>query len=246
MWEPDEKRHSIEKFLPFLKSIADTEHLLPVHRLDKQTTGVLLFSKTPEAHDKLTKLFRERQVHKTYWAILNGTPDPSSGVINIPLGNTVLQDGRHRVTICPDYVKQKNLFSNKKSNNFSKSIKPAVTEYRTMARFDNASLIEATSFTGLKHQIRAHLGLALNTPILGDHKYSYVDELGKPQRIHGDILKRLANLRKSQGRHLPIFLHAKKVAIDNFVDNDRQFWIEAPPPKFFLAVKKKLKLRREL
>ena len=55
-----------------------------------------------------------------------------------------------------------------------RSVSPATTEYRVLAQFDNASLALVKPHTGVKHQIRVHLGFGLNTPILGDHKYSHI------------------------------------------------------------------------
>ena len=72
-------RHSVETLLPGLADhlgIGRHPDLQPVHRLDRVTTGILLMAKTPEMHNRLTNLFRERKVAKQYWAILNGTPVP--------------------------------------------------------------------------------------------------------------------------------------------------------------------------
>merc|ERR1712126_348868 len=83
----------------------------PVHRLDKNTTGILLCAKTEEMHNKLTNLFRERKIEKRYWAILNGTPDTEEAIIDIPLG-TINLNGRTRQTIRPDY--SNSIVTNKK------------------------------------------------------------------------------------------------------------------------------------
>ena len=75
-------RHSVESLLPGLaKSLGErfSEEMplpVPVHRLDRITSGILIMAKTPEMHKRLTNLFRERKVSKQYWAILNGTPKP--------------------------------------------------------------------------------------------------------------------------------------------------------------------------
>ena len=69
-------------------------------------------------------------------------------------------------------------------------VSPATTEYRVLSQRGNSCLVLVKPHTGVKHQIRAHMGFALNTPVLGDHKYSQIRDLGKPQRVHGDIIQR--------------------------------------------------------
>ena len=72
-------RHSIEKYVPALCQHLKTDNLFQVHRLDKNTTGIVLLAKTKDMHAKLVRLFRERKIEKSYWAILNGTPEPQEG-----------------------------------------------------------------------------------------------------------------------------------------------------------------------
>ena len=118
---------------------------------------------------------------------------------------------------------------------------PAVTEYRVLSSHNNACLVEVKMLSGVKHQVRLHLGLGLGTPVLGDHKYSYADQLGKPQRVKGDILDRL-KIKRSRSRDLPIFLHARSIHIPEILP-DRDVYINGNLPHFFNRTLTKLKLQ---
>lgn len=199
-------QHSVEKYLPPLCDHLGCEQLYQVHRLDKVTSGILLLAKSKERHLFLANAFRQRLIKKFYWTIVNGTPEPGSGVVNIPLCEANINN-RFRITVVPP----------KESNQWGKvhkksPVMPAISEYTTLKRRQNRALLEVAPITGFKHQIRAHLGLALGTPVLGDHKFSSILFDGKPQKIHGDILRRL-RVRKSKSRDLPVLLHAKRLII---------------------------------
>lgn len=118
-----------------------------VHRIDKDTSGILLLARNRKYADILTKAFREHTLQKTYLALVRGCPDKFEGIINFPLDKT-----GERMQVVRDGQK-------------------AITEYEVL---DNAAkkyaLIEARPLTGRTHQIRVHLE-AIGTPILGDNKY---------------------------------------------------------------------------
>ncbi len=223
----DKCQHSVEKYLPPLCDFLGCQSLYQVHRLDKTTSGILLLAKTKERHSFLVEKFRRRQIQKTYWAIVNGTPQPGEGVIKIPLGEAKV-NGRFKITVVPEGSKR-----------LPSSLMPALTEYKTLKHRENRSLLEVKPVTGFKHQIRAHLGLGLGTAVLGDHKFSSVQFDGRPQKIHGDILLRLG-VRRSRSRDLPIFLHAKRLLIPQ--DEDKHIVIECKLPFHFNNVMKALKL----
>ena len=231
-------RFSLESFLPDIAKKVECEKLFEVHRLDSTTTGVVLYAKTKEMEMKLRKLFLERKVKKNYLAILNGTPQADSGIIDIPIGEGKVGE-RMRKTLRPDYNSSK-IISNKKTSELESE--SAVTEYNILSTFNNSSFVSTQIETGRKHQIRAHLGLGLGTPILGDHKYSYPTQLGKPQNIHGDILMRM-KLRKSKSRHLPIYLHARRITIPGVLPDGNNLIIVASLPHFFSKTLQKLKLK---
>lgn len=118
-----------------------------VHRLDKETSGVLVAAKTLDMQQKLTALFASRQVYKEYWAICIGRP--SDGEISAPIG-------RH-----PIYRKQMAIVPNGK---------PATSFIKTLGWNEKLSLVQIVIATGRTHQIRVHLKYK-GTPVLGDALY---------------------------------------------------------------------------
>ncbi len=127
-----------------------------VHRLDRDTSGVLALGKTPNAAARLAAAFAHRRAQKTYWAIVEGNPRPVDGIIDRPLAKTGLGD-RELVTV----VDAKDL-----------AAKPALTEFVTVSRAGpRAAWLALRPHTGRTHQLRAHL-LALGHAILGDPKYN--------------------------------------------------------------------------
>ena len=117
----------------------------------------------------------------------------------------------------------------------------AVTRYRVLDSKDSsAALLEIYPETGVKHQIRCHLGLGLGTPIIGDHKYSHNDSM-KPQRLPPSVLTSLG-LRQAKVRTVPLHLHAAKVVLPEF-DDGQTVVICAKPPKHFIDTCRRLKLK---
>lgn len=126
-----------------------------VHRLDRDTSGVLILGKTPGAAAKLSGAFARRKAQKTYWALVVGNPKPSEGVIDIPLVKKGLND---RELVMPADPKDPRA-------------SPAETEYVTLARAaGRAAWMALRPHTGRTHQLRAHM-LAIGHPMLGDPKY---------------------------------------------------------------------------
>lgn len=124
-----------------------TVRLWPVHRIDRETSGVLLFAKSADVQRALQSAWTE--AHKTYVALVDGRPDPAQGVIDEPL----FEDRALfvRVGRGPD-------------------AKEARTRYRTLAAGARRSLVEVELDTGRKHQIRAHFAW-LGCPVTGDDRY---------------------------------------------------------------------------
>lgn len=120
-----------------------------VHRLDKETSGVLLAAKTRLAHEKLTELFATRQMEKEYLAVCVG--NPGNGVVNRPIGRHKVH--RKEMTIC-------------------EKGKEALTEFETIRFEEPFSLVCCKPKTGRTHQIRVHLK-SLGTPIFGDRIYGF-------------------------------------------------------------------------
>lgn len=121
-----------------------------VHRLDKDTSGLMVVAKTDIAFQAISKQFRNRRVKRRYIAFVKGNLQLNEGVIDLPLG----RHKKHREKIAVDY----------------ESKKCAVTYYKLIKRFDNFTMLELTPKTGRTHQIRVHLSF-IGHPILGDLKY---------------------------------------------------------------------------
>jgi 23S rRNA pseudouridine955/2504/2580 synthase len=127
-----------------------------VHRLDRDTSGVLILGKTPGAAAKLSGAFAKRRAQKTYWAIVSGNPKPSDGIIEIPLVKKGVGDRELVVPADPKDPRGD----------------PAETEYVTISRAAHrAAWMALRPHTGRTHQLRAHM-LAIGHPILGDPKYA--------------------------------------------------------------------------
>jgi len=123
-----------------------------VHRIDRPTSGIVVFGKTSKALTRMNKLFAERKINKTYWALVEGHPDPTEA------------DLEHYLVRNPE--KNKSFAYQKPVPN----AKPAHLSYKSIHRFERFSLLQVELHTGRHHQIRTQLS-ALGHPIKGDLKY---------------------------------------------------------------------------
>lgn len=145
---PDRFRHN----LPNLQSILAEElgKIFVVHRIDKETSGVVMFAKSAAAHAALNEQFEKRVVEKIYLGIVVGGPEKNEGRIDAPLSESDRIAGMMRFD--------------------EKSGKEAITEYRMVERFNGYALLELRPRTGRTHQIRVHLK-EIGCPLLADRIY---------------------------------------------------------------------------
>ncbi len=128
-----------------------------VHRLDKDTSGILLIAKNKESFEVLTKSFKAKTIQKTYLALVSGSLKKTQGVINIPLRKKMLE--KHEKVV-PDFEEGKE----------------AITKFKLLKKHHDYSLVELQPLTGRTHQLRVHLK-ELGCPIINDVKYGGKDVL---------------------------------------------------------------------
>jgi len=168
----------------------------PVHRLDKETSGIMIISKNHNSARLLTSLFRLRKIHKTYLAVCHGHISKKKGELNNDL-----------IT-----------FENNK-----KKIEKAITYYKVLSETGSTSFIELKPVTGRKHQLRKQLAL-INNPIVGDKKYILSNKKIKSDKdlmLHAYSLKFYINDKKYFFKTSPPdafnkYLNKKKLNILNF------------------------------
>jgi len=145
--------HAVLGYDPEIEGIGGEERPGVVHRLDKETSGLILLAKNDRAHRWLGDQFRLRQVEKTYLALVDGAPPTPSGRVEAPIG----RDSSHRkkMAIMPPGKGRE-----------------AVSEYVTLEAFEKHTLLEFHPLTGRTHQIRLHC-MFLGCPIVGDRIYGH-------------------------------------------------------------------------
>ena len=159
---PGNYNHTLVNALLYhFKKLSDVSPARPgiVHRLDKETSGILIVAKNNAAHLNLAEQFAEHSIKRIYLALVKGKMEFDENIIELPIA-------RHP-------YKRKNM-----SVGFGPNAKYAKTYYRTLRRGDTFSLLELKPFTGRTHQLRVHLAF-LGHPILGDTKYGKNNEFAR-------------------------------------------------------------------
>jgi len=150
---PDRFNPDLPNLATFLKD--EYPESIPVHRLDKFTSGIILFAKTPEVHKILSADFEHRNVEKYYIAIVEGTPNPSSGKIDVALAESMSTRGKMVV---------------------NKRGKSSLSEYEVVQFFNRYSVVKVKLHTGRMHQIRVHMQ-HIGHPLVVDALYGSREEL---------------------------------------------------------------------
>jgi 23S rRNA pseudouridine1911/1915/1917 synthase len=143
--------HALMAHIPDIEGVGGVKRPGIVHRLDKNTTGLVIIAKNDPTHQFLQRQFKERQVEKRYLALVDGQPPTKTGRIEAPIG----RDPAHR--------KRMAVVSEKKG-------RAAISEYQTKEQFDKHSLLEVRILTGRTHQIRVHMAF-IGCPVVGDEVY---------------------------------------------------------------------------
>ena len=190
---PDRYNQSIPNLYHILKG--ELGEIFVVHRIDKETSGVIVFAKNAMAHSNLNDQFENRQVEKTYCAIVNGTPAELQGKINTPITESQNHPGIMKVDL--------------------KRGKPSLTDYKVVESFNGYAFVAAAPKTGRMHQIRIHLA-SIGTPIMCDRIYGD----GKPF-----FLSHIKTKYFSEGDEKPLLsraaLHAESISFYYSAKNER-------------------------
>ena len=140
---------------------------LPVHRLDRDTSGCLLLARNPKAHKRFAAAFEAGEVEKTYLAVLEGIPAETSGTIDMALGKTSTAETGWRMVTDPKG-------------------KPAVTHWEVLDTANGRALVRFRPKTGRTHQLRVHAATGLGLPIAGDPIYGTGNG---PMLLHASALR---------------------------------------------------------
>jgi len=202
--------------LPCLHKLAEAKYgkLYIVHRLDKDTSGVICFAKNEEAHKYLSMCFQGREVAKFYLALVNGKPMQPAGSIMEPIAEHPVKKGRMTI--------------------FRKG-RPSHTDYEVIKSWAGYSLLKLQIHTGRTHQIRVHLE-HLGTPVVADPLY------GNGQPLLLSSIKKKFRLSGTDETERPLLdrlaLHAQQIIFKDPLGNTIN--IEAPLPKDMEASVKQL------
>jgi 23S rRNA pseudouridine1911/1915/1917 synthase len=168
-----------------------------VHRIDKDTSGLMVAAKTDRAHEGLAKQFAAHSIDRRYKAIVGGRPTPSEGKVDAPLARSA--QNRKKVAIVAGG-------------------KRAVTHFSTLTRLRDAALVECRLETGRTHQVRVHMA-SIGHPLLGDPVY------GRTKPVHRPVLETLDFRRQALHAARLGFIHpleSNALAFDSEMPSDMQ------------------------
>lgn len=206
----EQSEHSLRELL-----VDKYGSIFTVHRLDKETSGIVLFAKNEATHKYLSRLFEIREIEKYYLGIVHGSPVDKSGSIDVPISEHPLHKGMMHV---------------------HKNGKPSLTTYEVLEANKNYSLVSFQLHTGRTHQIRVH-SKQLGHPLACDPLYGD----GKPVKLSS--IKKKYKLGKHDEEERPMInrlaLHSYKLVFTDAGGTKREFVAEMP--KEFRALIQQLK-----
>jgi 23S rRNA pseudouridine955/2504/2580 synthase len=221
--------------LQFWQEPSSTETLSLAHRLDKDSTGVLILTKHTASARRLARMFSRRTVNKKYLALTVGVPAKKEGSICIPImernvssSTTGTKRKSFRSTLCHDLAETVTESMIGKSHPYNSTAKVAKTEYKMLGALGSkCSLLEVWPLTGYKHQIRVHLAEGIHTPVAGDYKY------GSQQFRGNDKLRNFNSFLKPRLSRGVVYLHAFQVVLPDY-NEGQSLRITSPPTVYFL------------
>ncbi|ASQ91623.1 RNA pseudouridine synthase [Prosthecochloris sp. GSB1] len=185
-----------------------------VHRLDKNTSGLIIVAKNSTALHRLARQFARREVKKKYLALVWGIPEPAEGIIRTNIARSIRD---RKIMACYEYEGGEG--------------KTAVTEYRILKNFRHFALVELTLHTGRTHQIRVHLK-HLGHPIVGDETYGGAVERALPFSKGESFVKNLLELLPRQA------LHAQTLSFSQPTSGERLAFTAPLPADMRTAIEK--------
>jgi 23S rRNA pseudouridine1911/1915/1917 synthase len=154
-----------------------------VHRIDKDTSGLLVVAKSDAAHEGLARQFADHSIERAYLAVCNGHPTPAEGTISARVGRS--DANRKKMAVLPKE---------------SSRGKHAVTRYKTLRKMPHCSLVECRLETGRTHQVRVHLA-SIGHPLVGDPVYGRANSALRP------VLQKLGFRRQALHAAVLGFIH---------------------------------------
>lgn len=201
---------------PSLKGLLQKRYgdIFTVHRLDKDTSGIILFARHEAAHKQLSQLFEKRDIEKYYGGLVTGKVEKPEGRIDAPIAEHPVRKGTMVI---------------------AKKGKPALTDYTVLETFKAYTWVQFRIYTGRTHQIRVH-AKSIGHPVVCDDVYGD----GKP--VYISALKRNYKLSKSEEDERPILarlaLHSWRL---KFTFNEQSFALEADLPRDLKALLQQLR-----
>lgn len=204
--------HGILHHCPDLEGIGAEKRPGIVHRLDKDTSGIMVVAKNAIAHHALSRQFKNRNIQKHYLALIIGSPKASGGRIDLPVG-------RHPV-------------ERKKMSTRGSRGRDALTLWTVRERFSGATLLDVELKTGRTHQIRVHCQ-AMGFPLAGDPVYGHRGALKRLAKSNPDLYQALKKARRQM-------LHAYRLSFSH-PGKDELLTFEAPLPEDMASILEELR-----